>query len=93
MLKPRINDRVELPIDEADSSVPYGSLKKVDCVKPDLQLLTVAEAADLLRISVVSVRRLQRQRCIPFIKIGGRVRFTRGDIEAFLAKQRVEAVD
>jgi excisionase family DNA binding protein len=40
-----------------------------------VELLTIPEVADLLKISVPSVRRLQQQRRIPFFKIGGSVRF------------------
>jgi excisionase family DNA binding protein len=92
MFEPRINDKVELPVGEENLPTLCRSLKTEDCFKPDVELLTIAEVAELLRISVPSVRRLQRRR-IPFIKIGGSVRFTKDDIMSYLAKQRVEAVD
>jgi excisionase family DNA binding protein len=57
------------------------------------ELLTVAEVAEFLKISKVGVRRLQYGRLIPFHKIGGSVRFSKDDVAAYLAKQRVEAVD
>ena len=60
---------------------------------PVPQLLTVPEVAALLKISVPSVRRLQQRRQIPFVKVGGCVRFTRADIAAYLDKRRVGAID
>jgi excisionase family DNA binding protein len=59
---------------------------------PALELLTIAEVAKLLKISVPSVRRLQHQRHIPFFKVGGRIRFARSDIVAYLQKQRVHSI-
>jgi excisionase family DNA binding protein len=56
---------------------------------PTLELLTIAEAARLLNISVPSVRRLQQQRHIPFFKVRGCIRFEKSDIVAYLQKQRV----
>lgn len=56
-------------------------------------LLTISEVAELLRISVPSVRRLQQRRQIPFIKVGGAVRFTRSDITSYLEKRRVRTID
>ena len=55
---------------------------------PDL--LTVTQAAELFKISVTSLRRLQQGRHIPFIKVGGSVRFAMCDIESYLGKRRVE---
>jgi excisionase family DNA binding protein len=56
-------------------------------------LLTIADVAQLLKISIPTVRRLQQHRKIPFIKVGGRVRFARGDIAAYLEKRRVQSID
>jgi excisionase family DNA binding protein len=58
-----------------------------------VELLTIAELAELLKISVTGVRRLQQARQLPFIKVGGSVRFSRNDIIAYLKRQRVESVD
>lgn len=58
-----------------------------------VELMTPAEVAESLKISVPSVRRLQYQRRIPFIKVGGSVRFARADITSYLAKNRVESID
>jgi len=57
-----------------------------------LELLTIAEVAKLLKISVPSVRRLQQQRHIPFFKVGGHIRFARSDIVAYLHKRRVHSI-
>ena len=56
------------------------------------ELLTVAEVAKLLTVSIPTVRRLQGQRRIPFVKVGGSVRFTKDDLVAYLEQERVEAV-
>jgi excisionase family DNA binding protein len=60
---------------------------------PQLGLLTLTEVAELLRISVPTVRRLQQQRKMPFVKVGGRIRFTRSDIASYLEKRRVRSID
>jgi excisionase family DNA binding protein len=57
-----------------------------------LELLTIAEVARILKISASGVRRLQQSRLIPFIKVGGSVRFTKIDLVSYLEKHRVEAV-
>ena len=48
--------------------------------------------AELLKISVSGVRKLQQKRLIPFIKVGGCVRFVKSDIMSYLRKQRVESI-
>jgi len=55
-------------------------------------LLTIAEAAKLLGVSVSGMRRLQQERRIPFFKVGRCVRFARSDLAAYLAGRRIEAV-
>jgi excisionase family DNA binding protein len=57
------------------------------------ELLTVAEAATTLRISKSGIRRLQHGRQLPFIKVGGSVRFAKHDLITYLAKNRVRALD
>jgi excisionase family DNA binding protein len=56
-------------------------------------LLTITEVAEFLRISIPTVRRLIEQRQIPFLKVGGSIRFTRSDIDAYLQKRRVRSID
>ena len=60
---------------------------------PVADLLTIPEVAKMLKISVASVRRLQYGRQLPFLKIGGSVRFAREDITSYLAKHRVHSID
>ena len=56
------------------------------------ELLTIAEAAEALSVSVMTVRRLLHQRQIAYRKVRGRVRFTRSDIACYLEKARVEPI-
>ncbi|MDO9486646.1 MAG: helix-turn-helix domain-containing protein [Actinomycetota bacterium] len=55
-------------------------------------LLTVEQAADYLNITEHFVRRLIRERRIPFLKVGRLVRLRRSDIDAYLAGRLVPAV-
>lgn len=57
------------------------------------ELLTVAETAEFLKISKTGVRRLQQARLLPFFKVGGSVRFAKGDILVYLEKKRVGPID
>lgn len=58
----------------------------------DPELLTVFEAASFLTVSVATVRRLQAQRAIPFIKVGGSVRFDKRDLAAYVERNRIEPI-
>lgn len=58
-----------------------------------MELLTVTEVAKLLKISVLTVRRLQQRRLIHFVKVGGSVRFVKSDIVSYLEKNRIEPID
>ena len=58
----------------------------------EIELLTIKEVAGLLKVSEPTVRRLQQSRSIPFIKVGGCVRFSKGDIISYLQRMRVEAM-
>jgi excisionase family DNA binding protein len=60
---------------------------------PVVQLLTIRQTAELLRISASGVRRLQEKRLIAFIKVGGNVRFAMSDIVSYLEKRRVRPID
>jgi excisionase family DNA binding protein len=60
---------------------------------PTVELLTIAEVGELLKISIPSVRRLQQGRHIPFHKVGGCVRFAKEDVVSYLAKNRVDSID
>lgn len=80
---------------------PYERLPALHCSLTPMSidatrapdLLTVSEVAALLKISIPSVRRLQQRRQIPFVKVGGSVRFNTADIAAYLDKRRVSAID
>ena len=63
-------------------------------INPDavIELFTVPEVADMLRVCDETVRRLQHGRRIPFHKVGGRVRFLKSDIVEYIDKQRVEKI-
>ena len=52
-------------------------------------LLTVSEAAALLRLKPSTMRAWVHRRRIPFVKLGGRVLFRRSDLEAVIAKSVV----
>lgn len=54
-----------------------------------VELLTIDEAAEILRISASGMRRLQHGRSIPFFKVGGAIRFATHDLVSYLARQRV----
>ena len=57
-----------------------------------VELLTIKDVAELLKVSQTSVRRLQQGRHLPFIKVGGSIRFAKTDIFEYLKKGRVEAI-
>jgi excisionase family DNA binding protein len=59
---------------------------------PTIDLLTIPDAAEVLKISVSGIRRLQQRRRIPFIKVGGSIRFARQDLMSFLDRNRVDAI-
>ena len=58
----------------------------------EIELLTIKEVAMLLKVSLMTVRRLQGGQ-IPFIKVGGAVRFAKSDIIEYLKRARVEAIN
>lgn len=71
---------------------PVLFLEKTPVDATSTEILTVPDVAELLKISVVGVRRLQQQRKLPFYKVGGSIRFTRSDVMAYLRAQRVESI-
>jgi excisionase family DNA binding protein len=60
---------------------------------PEPELLTIPDVAALLKISPSGVRRLQQASQLPFIKVGGSIRFSRQDIASYLQKHRVGSID
>jgi excisionase family DNA binding protein len=55
-------------------------------------LLTLPEVAVLLRVSRTTVYRLVEGRKIPFLKIGGFIRFTKKDINQCLTSLRIASI-
>jgi excisionase family DNA binding protein len=60
---------------------------------PATHLLTIDDVAKALRISSTSVRRLQLSRRLPFVKVGGSIRFLPSDITEYLKKRRVSPIE
>jgi excisionase family DNA binding protein len=54
------------------------------------ELLTVEQAAERLNTSPRFIRRLVGERRIPFTRLGRHVRLTAADLDAFVARGRVE---
>lgn len=54
------------------------------------QLLTVREAAQMLRVSRETIRAYRKRGWLPEVKIGVRVRFLRSDLENLIARGRTE---
>lgn len=59
---------------------------------PAIELYTIPEVAEILKISKAGVRRLQQGRHIPFHKVGGSIRFAKEDLVSYLAENRVETI-
>ncbi len=59
----------------------------------NIELMTVGETAAFLKISRTGVRRLQHARQLPFVKVGGSVRFVRDDLVHYLSRRRVVSLD
>jgi excisionase family DNA binding protein len=57
-----------------------------------VELLTVTEAAEFLRISKTGIRRLQQGRHLPFFKVLGSVRFSKADLLSYLEQARVRPI-
>lgn len=54
-------------------------------------LMTVAEAAKVLRLQPCTIRSWIGKRKLPFLKIGARVFLRRADVEAFLDSSLIPA--
>jgi excisionase family DNA binding protein len=54
-------------------------------------LLTVQEVADLLRVTVRTVQRMEADRTLLPVRIGRAVRYRREDVQAFLDQQQATA--
>ena len=56
-----------------------------------LRLLTVAEVADFIRVSTMTVYRLIKAGDLPAIRVGKSYRVKQDDLDAFLAARYTEA--
>jgi len=57
-----------------------------------MSLLTPLDLAETLNVSVGHVYRLVAQRRVPFVKLGGALRFRRESIERWIVGQEVATV-
>lgn len=62
--------------------------KQTSTIAPVPRLLGVADAAHYLGATQWSIRKLQWERAIPFIRIGQRVLFDIADLNAFIERQK-----
>ena len=60
-------------------------------VQHDKPLLTLPEAADLLRLKVSTLRAWVLRRKFPYLKVGRCVRLRRSDLEAYLSQALIPA--
>ena len=58
-----------------------------------IELLTIKEVADFMKVSVPTVRRLQQGRHVPFIKVAGCVRFNKREIILYLKRRTTNLVE
>jgi excisionase family DNA binding protein len=84
----KIDGIIKLPVGFADDVLLFDN----NTGGSSTTLLTILEVADFLKISASGVRRLYQQREMPFLKVGGSVRFLKEDILTYLRKQRVESI-
>lgn len=54
-------------------------------------MLNITEAAAYLSTSVRHMRSLIFEKKIPYVKIGGKIRFLRSDLDAYITANRVAA--
>lgn len=74
---------------------PVLQFEQIDVQLPEKEdeLLDILSAAKFLSVSASAMRRLQAERWVAFYKIGKRIRFSRKDLEAYVARRRIEAVE
>jgi excisionase family DNA binding protein len=58
----------------------------------EIELMTIKEVAEFLKVSVSMVRRLQQGRKIAFIKVGGSIRFNKPDVVQYLRQQTIKII-
>jgi excisionase family DNA binding protein len=74
----------------SDPNRPQGDTDRVPLDEP---LFTAIEVGKLLRMSESSVHYLKDQGALPFIRIGNRIRFSKHDLEEYLAGCRCGGKD
>jgi excisionase family DNA binding protein len=80
---------IKLPVGSTDDVLLFDN----NLGDSSFTLLTISEVAEILKVSATTVRRLQQQRYIPFLKVGGSVRFLKQDVVSYLEQQRVEVIE
>jgi excisionase family DNA binding protein len=76
-------DAVEKVLSRYVGSLPDGAK---DTKEDETDLLTIQEAADLLKISVATVRKWVKQGVVSYYRIGRGLRFKRGELLDMLTK-------
>jgi len=56
-------------------------------------LLTPEEVMGILRVSKTTLYRLVERRTLPFLKVGGVLRFSEDDLASYLHGKRVDSVE
>jgi len=85
-----VSGKLGLPVGDADAALLLD--KQPSESGPAIELLTISEAAEFLRISASGIRRLQQGRHIPFFKVGGSVRLSKSDLVSYLAQHRIGSI-
>jgi excisionase family DNA binding protein len=70
----------------------HPGVQKNQHIYTDIELLTIKEVAVMLKTSVSLVRRLQQGRQIPFLKVGGSIRFHKQDILEYLRQRTIDKI-
>lgn len=72
-----------------------SSLENLGPPSPRLgaRLFTVDEVATFLAVSKSTVYRLVERRELPFVRLPGALRFAQDDLQAFLGRRHVEAIE
>ena len=86
---------IRLPETENSAKIKKNSELFLDNNPNDsirLKLLTVDEVAEILHVSIPTVRRLIDERQIRFLKIRGSVRVDEHDLADYLMQHRVESI-
>ena len=88
---PEVADLLRLP-GEANPPLRFTPLTDAELTPVQPELLNIREVADLLRLSERSILRLKKTRLIPFVKLGGAVRFRIADVMRAIARRTVMEV-